>query len=179
MKNAPNPLRTGSNGARLGEIRRQGKLPVPLHRRRCSLKAAAMAVPSPLAASLYVALGGGVGAALRYQVGRLFTHWVGPNAVFPWGTLTVNVTGSLAMGLLAGWLARQGSSSPFLGGEQWRLLLGVGMLGGYTTFSAFSLELMLLVERGQPGLAAVYAAASVLPGLAALWLGLVAMRALA
>ena len=136
-------------------------------------KGRAMPVPSPLAASLYVALGGGAGAVVRYHVGRLFTHLAGPNAVFPWGTLTVNVTGSLFMGLLAGWLARHGS-----GGEQWRLLIGVGLLGGYTTFSTFSLELMLLIERGQPGLAAFYAAASVIPGLAALWLGLVAMRAL-
>jgi CrcB protein len=130
--------------------------------------------PSPLAASLTVALGGATGAVLRYQVGRLFGHWLGPNASFPWATLTINVTGSLAMGLLAGWLARQGG-----GGETWRLLIGVGLLGGYTTFSAFSLEMMVLVERGQPGLAALYAAASVIPGLAALWLGLVAMRALA
>jgi CrcB protein len=77
------------------------------------------------------------------------------------------------MGLVAGWLARHGS-----GGEHWRLLIGVGLLGGYTTFSTFSLELMLLVERGQSGLAALYAAGSVIPGLAALWLGLMAMRAL-
>jgi CrcB protein len=133
-----------------------------------------MTVPSPLAGSLYVALGGAAGAVLRYQVGRLFTQWLGPNAVFPWATLTINVTGSLLMGLLAGWLARHGQS-----GETWRLLLGVGLLGGYTTFSAFSLELMLLIERGQPGLAVLYVAASVLPGLAALWLGLVAMRAFA
>jgi len=130
--------------------------------------------PSPLAASLYVAVGGGVGAVARYHVGRLFTQLPGPNPAFPWGTLTVNLTGSLFMGLVAGWLAPQGS-----GGEQWRLLLGVGLLGGYTTFSAFSLELMVLVERGTPGLAALYAAASVIPGLAALWLGLLIARAVA
>lgn len=132
-----------------------------------------MTALSPLAATLNVALGGAVGAVLRYQTGRGLTHWLGPQAVtaFPWATLTVNVAGSLAMGLLAGWLARHGS-----GGEQWRLLLGVGLLGGFTTFSAFSLELMLLVERGQAATALTYALISVLAGLAALYLGLVAMR---
>lgn len=132
-----------------------------------------MNAPSPLAATAFVALGGAVGSALRFQVGRTMTHWLGPQAVtaFPWATLTVNVVGSLAMGLLAGWLARHGT-----GGEAWRLLLGVGVLGGFTTFSAFSLELMTLVERGQPGLATVYAGVSVIAGLGALWLGLVAMR---
>ena len=72
-----------------------------------------MAVPSPIAATLYVALGGGAGAVMRYQVGRWMTHWHGPNAAFPWATLTVNVAGSLAMGLLAGWLARHGSGGEF------------------------------------------------------------------
>jgi CrcB protein len=130
-----------------------------------------MNAPSPLIASLYVALGGGAGAVLRYQVGRMMTHWLGPNMVFPWPTLTVNVTGSLAMGLLAGLLARHGH-----GGEHWRLLIGVGLLGGYTTFSSFSLEAMLLIERHQFGLAFGYAAGSVLAGFAALWLGLATMR---
>ncbi|WP_338447455.1 fluoride efflux transporter CrcB [Pelagerythrobacter marensis] len=129
---------------------------------------------SPIAASLYVFAGGGAGAVLRYQVGRLLTHLLGPQAVtaFPWATLAVNVVGSCAMGLLAGWLARHGAG----GGEQWRLLAGVGLLGGFTTFSAFSLELMLLIERGQPWLAASYALVSVLAGLSALYIGLIAMR---
>ncbi|MFZ9395257.1 MAG: fluoride efflux transporter CrcB [Erythrobacter sp.] len=129
---------------------------------------------SPLAASLNVAIGGGVGALARYQLGRGMTHWLGPQAVsaFPWATLAVNVLGSLAMGLLAGWLARHGTAYT----EQWRLLLGVGLLGGFTTFSAFSLELMLLIERGQATTAFTYAAVSVLAGLAALYLGLIAMR---
>lgn len=133
-----------------------------------------MAALSPLMATLYVALGGAVGAAARYQSGRGMTAWLGPQAVtaFPWATLTVNVVGSLAMGLLAGWLARHGDT----GGEHWRLLLGVGLLGGFTTFSAFSLEMMLLIERGQPGLAFAYAAVSVLAGLTALYVGLIVMR---
>ena len=129
------------------------------------------AVLSPMTGSLYVALGGAVGAVARYQLGRAVTHLAGPNSGFPWGTLTANVLGSLAMGLLVGWLARHGEGS-----ESLRLLLGVGLLGGFTTFSAFSLEMMLLVERGSTGLAVAYAGISVLAGLGALYLGLVAMR---
>lgn len=130
-----------------------------------------MAAPSPTIASLIVAAGGGVGAALRYNAGRFVGHLVGLNAVFPWSTLTVNVLGSLIMGLLTGWLARHGDP-----GETWRLLIGVGMLGGFTTFSSFSLEMALLVERGLPSMAALYAAVSVVAGIAGLFLGLIVMR---
>nr|WP_137676359.1 fluoride efflux transporter CrcB [Parerythrobacter lutipelagi] len=128
---------------------------------------------SPLAATANVAIGGAVGAVLRYQLGRLMTHWLGIKTVttFPWATLTANVLGSLAMGLLAGWMARQGS-----GGEQMRLLLGVGLLGGFTTFSSFSLEMMLLIERGQISYAMTYAFVSVLAGLVGLYIGLIVMR---
>ncbi len=132
-----------------------------------------MNAPTPLMASLHVALGGAIGSVLRYQAGRAMTQWLGPQAVaaFPWATLMVNVLGSFAMGLLAGWLARHSAS-----GEPLRLLLGVGLLGGFTTFSAFSLELMVLAERGQATQAFVYAAVSVLAGLSALYIGLIAMR---
>jgi CrcB protein len=75
------------------------------------------------------------------------------------------------MGLLAGWLARHGT-----GGEQYRLLLGVGVLGGFTTFSSFSLEMMLLLERGNGPAAFLYASISVLAGLTGLYLGLIVMR---
>lgn len=111
---------------------------------------------------------------LRYQLGRAMTHWLGHGIIgaFPWATLAANLLGSLAMGLLAGFLARHGQE----GSELWRLLLGVGLLGGFTTFSAFSLELLLLIERGQAMLAFSYAALSVLAGLAALFAGLAAMR---
>ena len=136
-------------------------------------KAPEMTTTSPLAASGLVALGGGAGALLRYQAGRTLTGLLGPAAVatFPWATLFVNIVGSLAMGLLAGWLARHGSE-----GETWRLLVGVGLLGGFTTFSAFSLEMMMLIERGQASTAFIYAAVSVLAGVTALYIGLIAMR---
>ena len=132
-----------------------------------------MTATTPLAATGLVALGGGAGAVLRYQSGRALTALLGPATVsaFPWATLFVNIVGSLAMGLLAGWLARHGSA-----GETWRLLVGVGLLGGFTTFSAFSLEMMMLIERGQASTAFIYAAVSVLAGVTALYIGLIAMR---
>jgi CrcB protein len=132
-----------------------------------------MTTPHPLAATGLVALGGGVGAVLRYQAGRALTALLGPATVaaFPWATLLINVSGSLAMGLLAGWLARNGTAS-----ETWRLLIGVGLLGGFTTFSAFSLELMLLIERGEATTAFAYALISVLAGVTALYVGLIVMR---
>lgn len=132
---------------------------------------------SPLAATVNIALGGAFGAALRYHTGRLLTAWLGPVAVtvFPWATLAVNALGSVLMGLLAGWLAVRGQGS----GEQLRLLLGVGLLGGYTTFSAFSLEMVLLIERGQLTIAALYAFLSVALGITGLFAGLMLMRAAA
>lgn len=133
-----------------------------------------MPMPSPPAAAALVFAGGGFGAVLRYEAGRAMTRWLGAAAMtaFPWATLTVNVLGSLAMGLLAGFLARSGSASS----ETARLLIGVGVLGGFTTFSSFSLELMLLIERGQPGTAFVYGAISLLAGLTGLYIGLIVMR---
>lgn len=131
----------------------------------------------PLTATLLVAFGGGTGAVLRHQLGRGLANIFGPVALtsFPWATLAVNVIGSLAVGVLAGWLAKHGGGA----NEQLRLLLGVGLLGGFTTFSAFSLEMMLLIERGQPALAVTYAAVSLFAGLTALYLGLIAMRIIA
>ncbi len=108
-----------------------------------------------------------MGAWLRFAASRL----IGAGA-FPFATLAVNIVGSFAMGLLAGWLARQGSA-----GENWRLLLGVGVLGGFTTFSAFSLELVTLVQRGEMGGAALYAALSLAGGVIGLIAGLALMRA--
>jgi CrcB protein len=128
--------------------------------------------PSFLTASLMVAAGGAAGSWLRYLVARAWMQAIGPHA-FPWATLTVNAAGSFAMGLLAGWLARFGAH-----GESWRLLLGVGLLGGFTTFSAFSLEFALLVERGTIAAAAGYVAVTLIAGFGGLFAGLLAMRAL-
>jgi CrcB protein len=127
------------------------------------------AQPSFLTASLSVAAGGAVGAWLRFALGRM----IGP-APFPVATLTINVLGSVAMGLLAGWLARHGEN-----GEPWRLLLGVGLLGGFTTFSAFSLEVVTLAQRGTVGQAALYIALSLVGGIGGLLLGLALSRGIA
>ena len=94
---------------------------------------------------LVVFLGGGVGAALRHGVNSAAARLLGTH--FPFGTLTVNVVGSLVMGLMAAWFAFEGSPS-----QHWRLFLTTGMLGGFTTFSTFSLDTALLYERGELGL---------------------------
>jgi len=112
----------------------------------------------------FVMLGGALGAGARHLTGRATLALFGPG--LPVGTLAVNLLGGLLMGVLAGVLARNGSS------EAWRLFLGVGVLGGFTTFSAFSLDAVLLVQRGQAGVAAGYVLASVAGAIAALALGL-------
>lgn len=122
-------------------------------------------------ASLYVAIGGGVGAVLRYQLGRTLTYMAGPNTAFPWGTLAINVAGSLAMGVLLGWLAR--SSMAAQTNEALRLAIGIGLLGGFTTFSAFSAEMVTLVHRGFLFQALGYGSASLIAGMAAFLIGLV------
>ncbi|MET1755604.1 fluoride efflux transporter CrcB [Novosphingobium sp. RD2P27] len=129
-----------------------------------------------LNASLLVALGGGIGSWLRFVVGRAWVAAAGPAraSAFPFATLTVNIAGSVAMGLLVGWLARFAGQS-----EATRLLLAVGLLGGFTTFSSFSLEVILLFQRGAPGLAAFYGAVSMAAGMLGLWLGLLLMRSAA
>ena len=116
---------------------------------------------------LQVAVGGAVGATLRFAAARAIPAH-GP--AFPVATLIVNVAGCLAMGLLAALLAHRG-------GQHWAPLLMTGVLGGFTTFSAFSLDALTLWQRGQGALAAAYVAASVILSLAAVSVGLAAGRA--
>ena len=113
--------------------------------------------------------GSGIGGALRHGINVAAFRLLGSD--FPYGTLTVNVSGSLAMGLLAGWFAHKVAP-----GQAWRLFLTTGILGGFTTFSTFSLDAVLLYERGQWGMAAMYIMASVGLALAGLVAGLFIMR---
>ncbi|MFN3857766.1 MAG: fluoride efflux transporter CrcB [Caulobacter sp.] len=119
---------------------------------------------------LLVAAGGAAGSTARYLVGLGALRWLGPG--WPAGTLAVNIVGGLSMGLLAGALALKGGA----GQELWRLLLGVGFLGGFTTFSAFSLETALMIERKAWMEAGGYVALSVVLSVAALFAGLIIAR---
>ncbi|MFW2545229.1 fluoride efflux transporter CrcB [Primorskyibacter sp. 2E107] len=119
---------------------------------------------------LQVALGGALGASARYLIGLTATRLLGKG--FPWGTLIVNVLGSFAMGVLVVVLVH-------LSANRYAPLLMTGLLGGFTTFSAFSLDAVTLYERGQVGLAAGYVLASVVLSLAALAAGLIIARSIA
>ena len=118
---------------------------------------------------LIVFLGGGLGAALRHGVNFVSARFLG--TAFPYATLFENVTGSLVMGLLAGYFAFKGDAS-----QSWRLFLTTGILGGYTTFSTYSLDAALLYERGEIGLAALYVLASVILSIGGLFAGLALVR---
>lgn len=121
---------------------------------------------------ILVFVGGGIGAALRHGVNISFARWFGTG--FAWHTLFENVTGSLVMGLLAGYFAFKGEASQSL-----RLFLTTGILGGYTTFSAFSLDAMLLWEKDERWQALAYVLSSVAVAIVCLWLGLMVARRLA
>lgn len=119
---------------------------------------------------LLVAAGGATGAMARYGLGIQAMRLFGP--AWPFGTFLANILGGLLMGVLAGFLAHRGGADQ----ERLRLLLGVGVLGGFTTFSAFSLETALMIERRAYGVAASYATASVLLSITALFAGLLLAR---
>jgi len=118
---------------------------------------------------IVVALGGALGASLRHLVGQISLRAFGPG--FPYGTMIANVLGGLLMGLLVGWLALKVS-----GGQNMRLFLGVGLLGGFTTFSAFSLDAVQMLEKKAYGALSLYVGGSVILSIAALLLGLIIMR---
>ncbi|HMN81189.1 MAG TPA: fluoride efflux transporter CrcB [Burkholderiaceae bacterium] len=118
---------------------------------------------------LVVFVGAGLGGMLRHAVNAVAPRLVGLS--FPYGTLAINISGSLVMGLLAGYFATKHDP-----GQVWRLFLTTGVMGGYTTFSAFSLETVLLYERGEFLLSAIYVAGSVVLSVAALLAGLIIVR---
>lgn len=118
---------------------------------------------------LLVFVGGGIGASLRHAVNMLTARGLG--TAFPWGTFIINISGSLVMGLIAGYLAFRGEAS-----QPWRLFLMTGILGGYTTFSAFSLDAALLYERGEIASALFYVLGSVVLSIAGLFAGLALVR---
>jgi fluoride exporter len=117
-----------------------------------------------------VFVGAGLGGVMRHGLNAAITAWLG--AAFPYGILAINVIGSTAMGLVAAWFVSSGDADQSL-----RLFLATGILGGFTTFSAFSLDTVALIERGEAGAAALYVAASVCLSIVGLCAGLWAMRA--
>jgi CrcB protein len=118
---------------------------------------------------LLVFIGGGLGASLRHAVNMICARGLG--TAFPYGTFVINISGSTIMGLIAGYLAFKGEAS-----QHWRLFLMTGILGGYTTFSAFSLDAALLYERGEIGLALFYVLGSVVFSIGGLFAGLALVR---
>lgn len=120
---------------------------------------------------LIVFLGAGIGGALRHGVNLAALRLVG--AGFPWGTLAINIAGSFVMGLVAEYFALK-SGLP----QQWRLFLTTGILGGFTTFSAFSLETALLYERGELLAAGLYMLGSAVLAVAGLFAGLYVIRSI-
>jgi CrcB protein len=118
---------------------------------------------------LLVFIGGGLGASLRHAVNMICARGLG--TAFPYGTFIINISGSIIMGLIAGYLAFRGEAS-----QHWRLFLMTGILGGYTTFSAFSLDAALLYERGEIGLALFYVLGSVVFSIGGLFAGLALVR---
>ena len=118
-----------------------------------------------------VFLGAGIGGAIRHGMNIGVGHVMGTH--FPWHTFVINILGSLVMGLVAGWFTFRADPSGHL-----RLFLTTGILGGFTTFSAFGLETVYLLRRGETWIALAYALASVMVCVAAVWIGLKAIELL-
>jgi CrcB protein len=125
-----------------------------------------------MALTLWIALGGAIGAALRHLLNIGIARIAGSD--FPWHTMLINISGSFVMGMLISLMALRWNV-----GNEVRAFLTTGILGGYTTFSAFSLDFAVLVERKAYGLAGAYALGSVVPSLAAIFAGMALARALA
>jgi len=121
---------------------------------------------------LLVFIGGGLGSSLRHLINVVSIRSLG--TAFPFHTFIINITGSTVMGLIAGYLAFKGEAA-----QSWRLFLMTGILGGYTTFSAFSLDAAVLYERGAIGLALLYVLGSVVLSILGLFAGLALVRHLA
>jgi CrcB protein len=121
---------------------------------------------------ILVFVGGGLGSVLRFAVYHAARLWLPPS--FPWGTLAVNALGGLAAGLVAGWIVARSVG----GADSASLFLMTGVLGGFTTFSAFSVDAVLLWQRGEAAAAALYVAASVLLAVGGVVAGMSGVRAL-
>ncbi len=121
---------------------------------------------------LAILAGGGIGSVIRYVVTVSLTQRLGPG--FPWATMLINITGSLVIGIVFEMSQTRAIGMP----NMWRLFLMTGILGGYTTFSTFSLDMVLLFGERAAGVALLYAGASVVLGLAAAMTGIIFVRAL-
>jgi CrcB protein len=122
-----------------------------------------------VAGYILVFVGGGLGSTLRHIINMVSARLLG--TAFPYHTFIINITGSTVMGLIAGYLALKGGAL-----QPWRLFLMTGILGGYTTFSAFSLDAAMLYEKGEIGLAVLYVVGSVVLSIAGLFAGLALVR---
>ncbi len=114
---------------------------------------------------LLAGLGGFIGTVARFKLGGWILH-LAPQAKFPYGTFTINIVGCLVIGVLAGLAERYELLGPSA-----RVFLFTGLLGGFTTFSAFGLETLVLLRRGEPWIAVAYVVGSVVLGVLAVWLG--------
>ncbi|MBV1702527.1 MAG: fluoride efflux transporter CrcB [Hyphomicrobiales bacterium] len=122
---------------------------------------------------LLVFFGAGIGGVLRLFTYQIWARWIGPNANFPYATFTANVIGSFVMGVLIAWFAFRSHLS---WSAPTRIFMTTGILGGYTTFSTFSLDAGLLIEKHEMGIAAVYVLTSVVISIAALFAGMALVR---